>query len=469
MTDAAATLAPLVARLFGGELPLRLVAWDGSTAGPDALDLRDGPAPVPTVEVRSPDALLRLATAPGELGLARAYVAGDIALGEGTSIFDLLALRDLLREGDGARHGVRSAGLGLRDVPAVLAAARDLGVRPHLAPAPATEARTAGRIHSRRRDAAAVRHHYDVGNDFYRLVLGPSMTYSCAYWDEPVARGERGGAGGDDAEGALAAAQEAKHELVCRKLALGEGVRVLDVGCGWGSFLIHAAHHHGAVGVGVTLSAAQAALARRRVREAGVADRVQIRVEDYRDLRDRPFAAIASVGMFEHVGHRQEAAYAAILHGLLAPGGRLLNHAISRPGPTRRSTAIAPRSFMGRYVFPDAALHEVGHVVTTLQGGGLEVRDVESLREHYGRTLRVWVANLERHWAAAQRAAGPERARVWRLYLAGSALGFEAGRLSVHQVLAVRPHPDGRSGMPARRDWTVSGAGRAVGDVPSEP
>jgi cyclopropane-fatty-acyl-phospholipid synthase len=201
------------------------------------------------------------------------------------------------------------------------------------------------------------------------------------------------------------------------------------------------------------------------VTEAGLDDRIEIRLQDYRDLDDPPFAAIASVGMFEHVGRGQEDVYAHDLHGLLAPGGRLLNHAISRPAPTRDPT-IAPRSFMGRYVFPDAALHEVGHVVSRLQSAGFEVRDVESLREHYARTLRAWVANLEAGWSQAQRLTGPDRARVWRLYMAGSAVGFEAGRLSVHQVLAVRPHEDGRSDVPPTREWLAPAIDRPAGAEP---
>lgn len=434
----APVLAPLVRRLLGGTLPVRVRAWDGSECGPDPGVAPTREEPV-TLILRSPDALRRILFAPGELGLARAHIAGDLDV-EG-DVFALLDLRSHL----GDPSDQVSVGPTIRDLGSVAGTLRRLGALGRPLPRPEEEVpSTWSRLHSRRRDSRAVRHHYDVGNEFYRMVLGPSLTYSCAYW----------GDGADDLE----AAQAAKHELVCRKLALEPGVRVLDIGCGWGSFVIHAAVHHGAHALGITLSPEQAALARQRVAEAGVEDRVEIRVQDYRDIDEAPFHAIASVGMFEHVGDGQERTYARTLADLVAPGGRLLNHAISRPDP-HAPAAIDPRSFIGRYVFPDAALHEVGHVVSTLQGAGLEVRDVESLREHYALTLRAWVANLQDGWDRAQELAGPGRARTWRLYMAGSALGFEAGRTSVHQVLAVRPHPDGRSDMPPTRTWLA----------PSEP
>ena len=433
MEDVASTLAPLVRRLLGGTLPVRLEAWDGSAVDPDPGAAGDGP-PV-TVLVRSPDALRRILYAPGELGLARAHIAGDIDI-EG----DVFALLDVRRHlGDAADHVV--VGPSARDLAPMVGTLRRLGALGRPLPPPEEEARSRGRLHSRRRDSSAVRHHYDVGNEFYRLVLGPSLTYSCAYWADGV----------DD----LASAQAAKHELVCRKLDLQPGMRVLDIGCGWGSFVLHAARHHGARALGVTLSPEQAAMARQRVAEAGLEDRVEIRVQDYRDLDDEPFPAVASVGMFEHVGSDQARTYARTVARLVAPGGRLLNHAISRPHPDDRA-GVDPRSFIGRYVFPDAALHEVGQVVSTLQSAGLEVRDVESLREHYARTLRAWVDNLQDGWEQAQRLAGPGRARTWRLYMAGSAVGFEENRISIHQVLAVRPHADGRSDFPATRTWLAS-------------
>jgi len=278
-----------------------------------------------------------------------------------------------------------------------------------------------GRRHSRRRDAAAISHHYDVGNDFYALVLGPSLVYSCGVWaDEQVG---------------LEAAQEAKLDLICRKLGLKPGMRVLDVGCGWGSFALHAAQRYGAQVVGVTLSREQANLARRRVVEAGLGDQVEIRVQDYRAVSDGPFDAIASVGMSEHVGRSETPGYVERLHSLLRPGGRLLNHAIAwnaGGGPD-------PTTFIARYVFPDGELQSLTEMVGAIEAGGFEVLDVQALRRHYGLTLRAWVQRLEEHWDVAVQLVGEGRARVWRLYMTASALAFEAGREGVHQILAQRP------------------------------
>jgi cyclopropane-fatty-acyl-phospholipid synthase len=415
-------LAPLVRAILGPAPGIAVRAWDGSCIGP--LDA------AVTVELHSPAALRHLLWSPNELGLVRAHVSG--ALDVDGDVFDLLAVRDQMGEpDDDVAVGLRS-GDRLR----LAASLRRLGALGRRPPIPEEESRPQGRLHTRRRDAAAIAHHYDVSNDFYRLILGPSMTYSCAYWYEDGI--------------SLETAQEAKYELICRKLGLAPGMRLLDVGCGWGSMAIHAAVHHGADVVGITISEAQADLARDRVEAAGVTGRVEIRVQDYRDIDDGPFDAISSIGMFEHVGEQQMAEYLTDLHRLLRPGGRILNHAISRPDPDAPS-GISPRSFMGRYIFPDAALLEVGTVVTAMQRVGLEVRDVQSLREHYARTLRAWVASLEASWDDAQRLVGPGRARVWRLYLAGCALGFEAGRTSIHQVLAVRARKDGRTGVPPTR------------------
>jgi cyclopropane-fatty-acyl-phospholipid synthase len=260
------------------------------------------------------------------------------------------------------------------------------------------------------------------------LVLGDTMTYSCAYYPS--------------ADASLDEAQAAKYDLICRKLGLSAGMRLLDVGCGWGGMVMHAAEHYGVQAVGVTISRAQADLAGKRVAEAGLADRIEIRLQDYRELGGERFNAISSIGMFEHVGLSQLTTYFAVLYGLLEPQGRLLNHAISRPpGPG----GFAKNSFIARYVFPDGELHEVGKVVSGMQEEGFEVRDVESLREHYARTLRTWVSNLEHGWDEAVRNAGAARARIWRLYLAGSALGF-----------GIKTTSEGRSGMPATRESFVS-------------
>jgi cyclopropane-fatty-acyl-phospholipid synthase len=302
-------------------------------------------------------------------------------------------------------------------------------------PIPADEARLHGRRHTRARDAAAISHHYDVSNDFYRMVLGPSMTYSCAVWSSP--------------DISLDDAQAAKYDLICRKLALRPGMRLLDVGCGWGGMAMHAARHYSVEAVGITLSHNQAEYAQRAATDAGL-HTVQIRVQDYRDVDGR-YDAISSIGMFEHVGLARLGEYFTHLHDLLRPGARLLNHGISRPAGRHRPR-FNRRGFIDRYVFPDGELHEIGSVVSRMQQSGFEVRHVESLREHYALTLREWVRNLEANWDDAVAIAGAGRARVWRLYMAGAALNFEDGGTQIHQVLAARPD-GGRSGMPWRPDW----------------
>jgi cyclopropane-fatty-acyl-phospholipid synthase len=420
MASVAEAIRPLTARLFGGDPPVRIECWDGSSLGP-----LGGAA----IILRSAAALRRLVWSPNEVGLGRAYVAGDVDI-EG-DVFALLSVRDAL-----AAHG-RETPLRTSDLTTLFRAARAAGAL-GLPPAPPPEeARLRGRLHSKARDAAAIAHHYDVGNDFYRLVLGETMTYSCAYF-------ERESMSLDDA-------QRAKYDLVCRKLGLRPGMRLLDVGCGWGGMVMHAASRYGVRAVGVTLSRNQADLAAKRVADAGLSASVEIRYGDYRDLSSERFEAVSSIGMFEHVGFAQLGEYFSRVRALLAPRGRMLNHGISRP-PGK--PAIHRNTFIGRYVFPDGELNEVGSVVSAMQQAGFEVRDVESLREHYARTLRAWVANLEASWDEARSLAGDGRARVWRLYMAGSALGFEAGRTNIHQVLGVAASDDGDSGMPpTREEW----------------
>jgi cyclopropane-fatty-acyl-phospholipid synthase len=366
--------------------------------------------------------------APGELGIGRAYVTGELEA-EGDIFSILQALHDAARPD--LRAGPRPAVLALR-------AALQLGVLGRPPSRPAEEASPRGRRHSKDRDAAVISHHYDISNEFYRLVLGPSMTYSCAHFVEPST--------------SLEAAQKSKHDLVCRKLGLHEGrsARLLDVGCGWGSMALHAAQNYGVRVVGITLSSAQADLARLRVKEAGLDEQIDIRVQDYRDLRNEQFDVICSIGMFEHVGTERTAEYFATLHSLLRDEGRLLNDAISSVGGSR----MGRNSFIGRYVFPDGELVDMGQVVLAMERAGFEVRDVESLREHYSRTLRSWVGNLEANWGAAVDEVGVQRARIWHLYMAASANGFADGGISIHQVLGVKPSSAGSSGMPpTRNSW----------------
>uniref|UniRef100_A0AAU2JRY9 Cyclopropane-fatty-acyl-phospholipid synthase family protein n=1 Tax=Streptomyces sp. NBC_00049 TaxID=2903617 RepID=A0AAU2JRY9_9ACTN len=468
MTDAAPRLAAVAETLLGAPLPVRIRAWDGSEAGPPTG---------PVLVVRDRRAVRRMLWKPGELGLARAWVAGELTV-DG----DLFALLDqvagLLWEREhalrppaglpappaaaapGGRPGPLTALKGLarratRDRPAVLpeaarilrspahrAAVRELATLAGPLPPPAPPAEEAGRRggtrHTKTRDREAIRHHYDVGNDFYGHVLGPSMVYSCAYWSEGST---------------LEQAQRDKLDLVCRKLATRPGDRLLDVGCGWGSMALHAAREYGARVTGITLSHEQAAYARKRVADEGLAGLVEIRVQDYRDVKDGLYDAISSIGMAEHVGSDRYREYARTLHALLRPGGRLLNHQIGRP-PEADEEAYRVDEFIDAYVFPDGELSPLGSTVSELERAGFEVRDVEALREHYGLTLRAWVARLEEHWDEAVRLTSPGRARVWLLYMAACALGFERGRLGINQVLAVKPAASGGSGLPLRlRTW----------------
>ncbi|MGV9641697.1 class I SAM-dependent methyltransferase [Streptomyces sp. NPDC003514] len=430
MADAAQRLQVLLEQLLGTPLPVRIRAWDGSQSGPPGA---------PALVVRNRRAVRRLLYRPGELGLARAWVAGDLDIeGDLYTALDLLA--GLVWErGDDARGTLEI----LRD-PEARAAVRGLvrlGGLPLPPAPPPEEVRRPRHRHTRRTDKRAISHHYDVGNDFYELVLGPSMVYSCAYWEAPPP------------EGTLEDAQRDKLDLVCRKLGLKAGMRLLDVGCGWGSMAVHAAREYGVDVVGVTLSQEQAAYARKRVAEEGLTDKVEIRVQDYRDVTDGPYDAISSIGMAEHVGAERYLEYADVLHRLLKPGGRLLNHQIGRR-PQRDESSYQVDEFIDAYVFPDGELQPIGVTVAQLERAGFEVRDVEALREHYALTLRRWVTNLEDHWDRAVRLTGPGRARVWRLYMAASALAFERNRIGVNQVLAVRTPDSGASGMPLRaRVW----------------
>ncbi|MFE5958111.1 class I SAM-dependent methyltransferase [Streptomyces rubiginosohelvolus] len=438
MTDAAGRLSHMVKQALGRPLPLRLRAWDGSEAGPSTG---------PVLVIRDRRALHRLAWKPGELGLARAWVAGEIDI-EGDLYEGLARISGLVwdrGESETQRPALLRTLTALRDPRNLRLAADVLALAgPALPPAPPREEAVShrGPLHSLRRDRHAISHHYDVGNDFYSLVLGPSMVYSCAYWENP--------------ESTLEDAQHAKLDLICRKLGLKPGQRLLDVGCGWGSMVLHAVQHYGVEAVGVTISEEQAALARKRLAEAGCTDRAEIRVQDYREIDDGPFDAISSIGMAEHVGSAQYLVYARILRSLLKPGGRLLNHQIARR-PLKNEDAYEIDEFIDRYVFPDGELAPVATTAALLEDAGFEVRDVEALREHYALTLRAWVTNLENRWPEATRLTTPGRARVWRLYMAASALAFEQNNIGVNQILAVRTTTAGNAKMPPTRgQWLYS-------------
>jgi cyclopropane-fatty-acyl-phospholipid synthase len=438
--DAATTIAWAAARA-GVDLPVRVRAWDDSEAGP---------ADAPTVVLRSPLALRRALWAPGELGLARAYVSGDLDV-EGDLTEGLRRAFRAARpaqsdrtSGSGASGGRASRsrtsrgrasggrGLGARSgwgpgrwadvVSAAAVAASRLGVfGPPPAP-PACEIRLSGRVHSRARDQAVIAGHYDLPVSFYRLILDPAMAYSCGYWT------------GDGPGYGLADAQRDKLDLVADKLRLGPGVSLLDLGCGWGSLTVHAAQHRQARVSSVTLSAEQGGYTRERLRGLGLADRAQVLIQDYRDATGGPYDAIASLEMGEHVGADGYPAFCAALHRLLRPGGRLLIQQMSRG-----RNAPGGGAFIESYVTADMHMRPVGETVGLLEDAGLEVLSVQALRPHYVRTIRAWLGNLEDNLPAVEAIIGRERARMWRLYLAGGALAFEEGRMGVDQILAARP------------------------------
>ncbi len=382
--------------------PFTVALWDGTTVAATVPD-------APSFRVRSPRALAHVLRSPGELGIGRAYVAGDLDVDDLDG-----ALAVVTGWKPPALDRVRQARLAL-------AAARAVGLtRPPQVPA--VERRQEGVLHSLRRDRAAIAHHYDAGNAFFRLFLDESMTYSCAIFS----RGAQ----------TLEDAQQTKHELVATKLALQRGDRVLDVGCGWGAFAIHAAREHGAQVLGITLSEEQAALAQDRVRDAGMAGAVEIRLADYRELDAEPFDAIASVGMVEHVGEAQIDVYAAQLHRLLRPGGRLLNHGIAQ---LQRGEFSKPGPFSERYVFPDGEPLPLSRVQLALERAGFVTEHVEGFAADYAQTLRHWIERLEDRYDEVVTACGPERARVWRLYLRAARNGFENGFTSIYQTRCRRP------------------------------
>jgi cyclopropane-fatty-acyl-phospholipid synthase len=415
-------LAEVFERIAGPDAPVEFRAYDGSHAGAEGSLVR--------ITVNSPVAVSYLAQAPGALGLARAYVSGHIDV-----------------DGDMYSALSRMASIQRMDLSVAerLQLLRELGgpkvLLPRVPPPP-QEVRIrrrslAGRRHSKGRDASAISHHYDVSNTFYEWVLGPSMAYTCACYPT---------------EGAtLEEAQFYKHDLVARKLGLREGMRLLDVGCGWGGMVRHAAREYGVRALGVTLSEQQALWGQEAIKREGLSDLAEIRHLDYRDVPESGFDAVSSIGLTEHIGKAQLPAYFAFLLGKLKPQGRLLNHCITRTD--NKEPARRPDGFIYRYVFPDGELEAPGYLVSLMHDTGFEVRHEENLREHYAKTLAGWCANLDEHWDEAVAEVGQGTARVWRLYMAGSRLGFERNDIQLHQVLGVKLSENGAAGMPLRPDW----------------
>jgi cyclopropane-fatty-acyl-phospholipid synthase len=415
-------LAEVFERVAGPDAPVQFKAFDGSEAGAEDSPVR--------ITIKSRDAVAYLAQAPGALGLARAYVSGHLDV-EGDMYAALARMATAQRLEWTKAEQFRLLG--------------DLGgprlLWPRMEPPP-QEVRVnsrwrLGRRHSKDRDANAISHHYDVSNTFYEWVLGPSMAYTCACYPR--------------ADATLEEAQATKFELVARKLGLQPGMRLLDVGCGWGGMVMHAAREHGVKALGVTLSAEQASWAQRAIKEAGLSDLAEVRHMDYRDVSESGFDAVSSIGLTEHIGKAELPDYFSFLYGKLRPKGRLLNHCITRPDNTGPN--VVKDGFINRYVFPDGELEGPGYLLSLIHDTGFEVRHEENLREHYAMTLAGWCANLDDHWDEAVAEVGEGTARVWRLYMAGSRLGFERNQIQLHQILGVRLDSNGESGMPLRPNW----------------
>ncbi|BDT93009.1 putative cyclopropane-fatty-acyl-phospholipid synthase [Nocardia sputorum] len=418
------SIAEIFETLVEGEVPIRLTAYDGSATGPQDSEF--------ALDIRTPRGINYLATAPGDLGMARAYIAGDMTA-SGVHPGDPYAI---LKAMDRLKFRRPSA-------LALVTIARSLGwerLKPVAPPPQETLPRWRriafeGLRHSKTRDAEAIHHHYDVSNTFYEYVLGPSMTYTCAaYGDESWT---------------LEQAQENKYRLVFEKLRLKEGDRLLDIGCGWGGMVRYAAKR-GVKVIGATLSAEQADWAQQKIAEEGLSDLAEVRHSDYRDVPEGEFDAVSSIGLTEHIGVHNYPFYFEYIKNKLRDGGLFLNHCITRPDNTRTTKA---GDFIDRYVFPDGELIGSGRIISEIQNIGLEVLHEENLREHYALTLHEWCKNLVANWDACVAEVGEGTAKVWGLYMAGCRLGFQRNVVQLHQVLGVKLPPDGAWTVPLRPWW----------------
>ncbi len=419
----------LIDQFFGrfGHRDFAVRLWNGEVLPADTT-----PATF-TLGLNHPGALRCMFRLPLELSLGEAFIYGDFDI-DG-DIFAAVAWMDAFSRSPFSKKDFWRLLRQIKALP-LERTQRDQGRGP---------ARLTGRRHSPSRDRAAITYHYDVGNAFYRLWLDRWMTYSCAYFVT----------GEED----LDTAQEQKYEHICRKLRLRPGERLLDIGCGWGGLVIYAVKKYGVRAVGVTLSEKQREYAAQRIAEAGLQGRAEVRLQDYRDLADESFDKIVSVGMFEHVGRDHLPEYFAHTFRLLKPGALFLNHGISRR-PRRKARGwralierrvLGANDFIQRYVFPDGELVPVSEVNLFAEEAGFEVRDVENLREHYALTLQHWVRRLQSRWDEAVQASDEVTARIWRLYMAASAYGFDIGNINVNQTLLLKAVP-GQRHLP----WTRS-------------
>ncbi|MFZ2177141.1 MAG: class I SAM-dependent methyltransferase [Rhodococcus sp. (in: high G+C Gram-positive bacteria)] len=418
------TLAQAIEILTNGQLPLRFTAYDGSAAGPKDASLG--------LHLKTPRGTTYLATAPGELGLVRAYLSGDLELkgvhpGDPYELLHSMAenLKFYRPPAKTLIQIVRSIGPGaLRPI-----------APPSIEIVPRWRRLATGLLHSKHRDADAIHHHYDVSDQFYRYVLGPSMAYTCAVYPS--------------LDSSLEEAQENKYRLVFDKLGLKPGDRLLDIGCGWGVFVRYAARR-GVNVVGATLAREQAEWAQKAIAEEGLSDRAEVRFTDYRDIQEKDFDAISSMGMTEHIGVQQYPTYFGFFHDKLRPGGRMLNHSVTRIDNT---TKFKGGPFTDRYVFPDGELTGSGRIISEIQNAGLEVLHEENLREHYATTLRDWCRNLVDNWDDAVAEVGEENAKIWGLFMAGGRVRFDRNYLQLHQVLAVKTPKSGNHGLPLGQWW----------------